>query len=124
MRCSRQSGAHAGAGSSGKTTTSWLIRGMFDELDKSAGLIGTVEYGIDEFLMDEEGDLWKRHEPDPTLRRYLGFHPLICPAVLQLIVQGDRNRPQAVMLVPGVSMMVLVTLHMLAVKNPCIQRTS
>ena len=42
---------------------------MFDELDKSAGLIGTVEYGIDEFLMNEEGDLWKRDEPDPTLRR-------------------------------------------------------
>ena len=44
---------------------------MFDELDKSAGLIGTVEYGIDEFLMNEEGDLWKRDEPDPTLRRYV-----------------------------------------------------
>ena len=57
-------------GSGGKTTTSWLIRGMFDELDKSAGLIGTVEYGIDEFLMNEEGDLWKRDEPDPTLTRY------------------------------------------------------
>lgn len=57
------------AGSCGKTTTSWLIRGMFDELDKSAGLIGSVEYGIDEYLMNEEGDLWKRDEPDPTLRR-------------------------------------------------------
>ena len=57
------------AGSTGKTTTSWLIRGMFDELDKSAGLIGTVEYGIDEFLMTEDGDLWKRDEPDPTLQR-------------------------------------------------------
>ncbi|KAL3149615.1 hypothetical protein ABBQ32_002384 [Trebouxia sp. C0010 RCD-2024] len=56
-------------GSCGKTTTSWLIRGMFDELDKSAGLIGSVEYGIDEYLMNEEGDLWKRDEPDPTLRR-------------------------------------------------------
>lgn len=43
---------------------------MFDELDKSAGLIGSVEYGIDEYLMNEEGDLWKRDEPDPTLRRY------------------------------------------------------
>lgn len=57
------------AGSTGKTTTSWLIRGMFDELDKSAGLIGTVEYGIDEFLMTEDGDLWKRDEPDTTLQR-------------------------------------------------------
>lgn len=56
-------------GSTGKTTTSWLIRGMFDELDKSAGLIGTVEYGIDEFLMTEDGDLWKRDEPDTTLQR-------------------------------------------------------
>lgn len=59
----------ASAGSTGKTTTSWLIRGIFDELDKSAGLIGTVEYGIDEFLMTEDGDLWKRDEPDPTLQR-------------------------------------------------------
>lgn len=58
------------AGSAGKTTTSWLIRGIFDELDKSAGLIGTVEYGIDEFLMTEEGDLWKRDEPDITLTRW------------------------------------------------------
>lgn len=74
---------------------------MFDELDKSAGLIGTVEYGIDEFLMDEEGDLWKRDEPDPTLRRYLHLCPLICPAALKLIVQGDRNGAQAIMLLPG-----------------------
>ena len=56
-------------GSAGKTVTSWLIRGIFDEQDKSAGLIGTVEYGIDEFLMTEEGDLWKRDAPDPTLSR-------------------------------------------------------
>lgn len=60
--------------------TSWLIRGMFDELDKSAGLIGTVEYGIDEFLMDEEGDLWKRHESDPTLRRYM--HSILLSVLL------------------------------------------
>jgi len=65
--CCSDSVTHAGSG--GKTTTSWLIRGMFDELDKSAGLIGTVEYGIDEFLMNEDGDLWKRDEPDPTLHR-------------------------------------------------------
>ena len=55
---------------------------MFDELDKSAGLIGTVEYGIDEFLMNEEGDLWKRDEPDPTLRRYI--LQLTCPAYAPL----------------------------------------
>ena len=42
---------------------------MFDELDKSSGLIGTVEYGVDEFLMTEEGDLWKRDEPAPTMKR-------------------------------------------------------
>lgn len=60
---------HTLAGSAGKTTTSWLIRGIFDELDRSAGMIGTVEYGIDEFLMTEDGDLWKRDEPDPTLTR-------------------------------------------------------
>lgn len=57
------------AGSAGKTTTSWLIRGIFDELDKSAGLMGTVEYGLDEFLMTEDGDLWQRDEPDITLTR-------------------------------------------------------
>ncbi len=61
---------------------------MFDELDKSAGLIGTVEYGIDEFLMTEDGDLWKRDEPDPTLQRYMpqadsipnGFSVSFCDA--------------------------------------------
>ncbi len=50
---------------------------MFDELDKSAGLIGTVEYGIDEFLMTEDGDLWKRDEPDPTLQRCAAGGPCL-----------------------------------------------
>ena len=64
------------AGSAGKTIAAWLIRGIFDELDKSAGLIGSVEYGIDEFLMNEEGDLWKRDEPDPTLTRWVPTYML------------------------------------------------
>lgn len=59
---------------------------MFDEQDKSAGLIGTVEYGIDEFLMTEEGDLWKRDQPDITLTRYCHLSQLckfLCAVLLQ-----------------------------------------
>lgn len=65
---------------------------MFDELDKSAGLIGTVEYGIDEFLMNEEGDLWKRDEPDPTLRRYVSAYlPCLHHTQLHLTRQWSRG---------------------------------
>ena len=70
---------------------------MFDELDKSAGLIGTVEYGIDEFLMNEEGDLWKRDEADPTLRRYVSAH-LPCLHCTQLHLTSSRAGAPATML--------------------------
>lgn len=83
------------AGSTGKTTTSWLIRGMFDELDKSAGLIGTVEYGIDEFLMTEDGDLWKRDEPDPTLQRCASAEPSLSNYQTLAITQKIGFMPPA-----------------------------
>ena len=60
---------------------------MFDELDKSSGLIGTVEYGIDEFLMNEEGDLWKRDEPDPTLLRCARTYVVhVSPTCMQIVM--------------------------------------
>ena len=30
------------AGSSGKTTTSWLVRGIFEELEQVTGMIGAL----------------------------------------------------------------------------------
>ena len=42
---------------------------MFDELENSPGLISTVELAMDLHLLDEEGDLWRRSEPDWTSNR-------------------------------------------------------
>lgn len=56
-------------GTNGKTTTSWLIRGILEEQDRLTGLIGTVEYALAEDLLTETGDLWYRTEEDPTLNR-------------------------------------------------------
>ena len=42
---------------------------MFDELENSPGLISTVELAMDLHLLDEDGDLWRRSEPDWTSNR-------------------------------------------------------
>lgn len=69
---------------------------MFDELDKSAGLIGTVEYGIDEFLMTEDGDLWKRDQPDPTLQRCAAVGPCVIVTLSTWQLQNKSGHtPQA-----------------------------
>ena len=57
------------AGSVGKTTTSWLIRGIFEEWGKLTGMAGTIENAIYADKLDEEGNLWTPDEPDPTLDR-------------------------------------------------------
>lgn len=48
-------------GTNGKTTTSWLIRGMLEEDSGDrypTGLIGTVEYALDNIYLDPWGNIW------------------------------------------------------------------
>ncbi|CAL8464844.1 g4379 [Coccomyxa elongata] len=56
-------------GSSGKTTTSWLIRGIFEEWGKLTGMMGSIENALYADKLDAEGNLWVPDEADPTLDR-------------------------------------------------------
>eukprot|EP00208_Stichococcus_sp_RCC1054_P003770 CAMPEP_0206139342 /NCGR_PEP_ID=MMETSP1473-20131121/5544_1 /ASSEMBLY_ACC=CAM_ASM_001109 /TAXON_ID=1461547 /ORGANISM="Stichococcus sp, Strain RCC1054" /LENGTH=890 /DNA_ID=CAMNT_0053533095 /DNA_START=451 /DNA_END=3123 /DNA_ORIENTATION=- len=56
-------------GDTGKTTTTWLIRGIFEELSQLTGMIGSVEYAISTDRLDDDGDLWVPIEEDTTLER-------------------------------------------------------
>lgn len=53
-------------GSLGKTTTSWLIRGMLEEVGQVVGMAGSIEYAISEDRLDEDGYLWEALEEDPS----------------------------------------------------------
>lgn len=53
-------------GSYGKTTSSWLARGIFDEAEKDIGIIGDSEYAINTDRLTPEGDIWAPTEADPT----------------------------------------------------------
>lgn len=46
-------------GTNGKTTISWLIRGVLEEAGHSCGMIGTVEYALDHTLLNESGEIWR-----------------------------------------------------------------
>ena len=56
-------------GSYGKTTSAWLMRGMFEEAGELTGMLGTIEYAIAEDRLTAEGDIWEPDEDDPSLRR-------------------------------------------------------
>lgn len=56
-------------GSRGKTTTSWLVRGIFEEMQLVTGMVGSLENSIAVDKMTEDGDLWQADEEDPTLER-------------------------------------------------------
>ena len=56
-------------GSRGKTTTAWLVRGIYEELRKVTGMIGTIEYAITTDKMTADGDLWEPTVEDTTLER-------------------------------------------------------
>lgn len=45
-------------GSSGKTTVSWLVRGILEQLEQLTGMIGSLEYALAEHRMDMDGDAW------------------------------------------------------------------
>ena len=56
-------------GSRGKSTTAWLVRGIYEELRKVTGMIGTIEYAITTDKMTADGDLWEPTVEDTTLER-------------------------------------------------------
>ena len=60
--------AFAVTGTNGKTTTTWLIRGILEEFGQITGMIGTVEYALAEHRLDSSGQLWATDEDDPTLQ--------------------------------------------------------
>ena len=46
-------------GTNGKTTTSWLVRGILEEAEHLTGMVGTIEYALCNQLLSESGELWK-----------------------------------------------------------------
>ena len=56
-------------GSYGKTTSAWLMRGMFEEAGELTGMLGSIEYAIAEDRLTAEGEVWEASEEDPSLRR-------------------------------------------------------
>lgn len=73
---------HVRAGSSGKTTTSWLIRGIFEEWGKLTGMMGSIENALYADKLDAEGNLWVPDEADPTLDRFARHHFLCSSRLL------------------------------------------
>jgi len=56
-------------GSYGKTTSSWLARGIFEENEELTLMIGETEYALAEDRLTREGDMWEPEEEDVTLQR-------------------------------------------------------
>lgn len=53
-------------GTNGKTTTSWLVRGVFEQARNKTGMIGTIEYAIAEERLTPQGGIWAPEEEDPS----------------------------------------------------------
>lgn len=93
-------------GSYGKTTASWLTRGVFEENEELTLMIGDTEYAIAEDRLTREGDVWVADEEDPTVNRdcSVPFHivpykgkyelPLTTPDGLHLqkVLAGGADR--------------------------------
>ena len=62
-------GAPFWAGSKGKTTTSWLVRGIFEEMQLVTGMVGSLEYSLAVDKLTQKGDLWQPDQEDITLQR-------------------------------------------------------
>lgn len=58
-----------GVGSKGKTTASWFVRGIFEEMQNVTGMVGSIENAISVDKLTENGDLWEADEEDITLQR-------------------------------------------------------
>ena len=48
-------------GTNGKTTTSWLIRGILEEWGHLSGMVGTLEYALAEHRLDASGEVFPLH---------------------------------------------------------------
>jgi hypothetical protein len=58
------------AGTSGKTTITWLVRGVLEELGLVTGLVSSIEYALAEDLLTPQGDLYEPDgEEDPSVGR-------------------------------------------------------
>jgi len=57
------------SGTRGKSTTSWLIRGILEEMEQVAGMMGSIEWSLAEDRLDSDGDLWEPSEEDPAKDR-------------------------------------------------------
>ena len=66
------------AGTHGKTTTSWMIRGILEEPEQPGdpeglvGMIGSLEYAIHSDRLDDEGEIWlpkTSSQEDPSVGR-------------------------------------------------------
>jgi UDP-N-acetylmuramoyl-L-alanyl-D-glutamate--2,6-diaminopimelate ligase len=56
-------------GTSGKTTVSWLVRGILEEAGQLVGMVGSIEHSVGEDLLTEQGKLWRPEADDPTAAR-------------------------------------------------------
>ena len=53
-------------GTNGKTTTTWLVRGILEEWGRLVGLMGTLEYSLADARLDPRGEVWVQAEDDPS----------------------------------------------------------
>lgn len=56
-------------GTNGKTTISWLLRGLLEQAGLLTGMVGSIEYALAEHLMAPDGSIWMPSEPDPAAGR-------------------------------------------------------
>lgn len=56
-------------GTHGKTTVSWLIRGVLEQAGELTGMIGSIEHALAEHLMTPEGKIWRSTADDPAAGR-------------------------------------------------------
>jgi UDP-N-acetylmuramoylalanine-D-glutamate ligase len=56
-------------GTSGKTTTSWLIRGLLEQAGQLTGMVGSIEYALAEHLMTPGANMWAPTEADSAAGR-------------------------------------------------------
>jgi len=56
-------------GTNGKTTTTWLVRSVLEQMAFVVGMVGTIEYALAEDRLDDAGELWVPTERDPTVHR-------------------------------------------------------
>eukprot|EP00882_Tetradesmus_deserticola_P019921 GHRQ01021472.1.p1 GENE.GHRQ01021472.1~~GHRQ01021472.1.p1 ORF type:complete len:366 (+),score=136.00 GHRQ01021472.1:710-1807(+) len=56
-------------GTNGKTTASWLIRGVLEQAGELTGMIGSIEHALAEHQLLPDGKLWKPQVDDPAAGR-------------------------------------------------------